>query len=88
MFNLQGLKGKSIALDEAKILNKPIVVTNFSTAKDQINDGVDGLITEMNSNAVAEGIEQLINDKKLKEILVNNLSQLKLGNRSRGCKTI
>ena len=81
-------EGKSIALDEAKILNKPIVVTNFSTAKDQINDGIDGLIVEMNSNAVAEGIERLINDKKLKQTLINNLSKLKLGNRRRGCKTI
>ena len=72
-------EGKSIALDEAKILNKPIVVTNFSTAKDQINDGIDGLIVEMNSNAVAEGIEKLITDKKLQQTLIDNLSKLKLG---------
>lgn len=72
-------EGKSIALDEAKILNKPIVVTNFSTAKDQINDGVDGLIVEMNSNAVAEGIERLITDNKLQQTLIDNLSALKLG---------
>ena len=31
-------EGKSIAIDEAKILKKPIVVTNFSTAKDQIEN--------------------------------------------------
>lgn len=72
-------EGKSIALDEAKILNKPIVVTNFSTAKDQINDGIDGLIVEMNSGAVAEGIKRLMDDKRLRQTLINNLSELKLG---------
>ena len=39
-------EGKSIAIDEAKILNKPIIVTNFETAKDQINDGMNGIIVE------------------------------------------
>ena len=29
-------EGKSIALEEAKILNKPIVITNFSSATDQM----------------------------------------------------
>ncbi|MFC4320710.1 glycosyltransferase [Litchfieldia salsa] len=72
-------EGKSIAIDEAKILNKPIVVTNFSTAKDQINDGVDGLIVDMNSNSVAIGIEKLIKDNYLRNNLVHNLSNLKLG---------
>ena len=35
-------EGKSIAIDEAKILQKPIVVTNFSTAKDQIKNQENG----------------------------------------------
>ncbi|MFC3884780.1 glycosyltransferase [Bacillus songklensis] len=72
-------EGKSIAIDEAKILNKPIIVTNFSTAKDQINDDVDGLIVDMNPAAVAEGLEKLITDVSLREKLTHNLSHLKLG---------
>ncbi|MDQ0242557.1 glycosyltransferase involved in cell wall biosynthesis [Bacillus fengqiuensis] len=72
-------EGKSIAIDEAKILSKPIVVTNFSTAKDQINDDVDGLIVEMNPEGIVDGIERLINDQDLRGKLINNLSQLKLG---------
>ncbi|MEY2192750.1 glycosyltransferase [Neobacillus sp. BF23-41] len=72
-------EGKSIAIDEAKILNKPIIVTNFSTAKDQITNGIDGVIAEMNSNSVAEHIEKLIQDEGLRKKLINNLSQLKLG---------
>lgn len=72
-------EGKSIAIDEAKILNKPIIVTNFSTAKDQIHDGTDGLIVDMNADAVAEGIEKLIKDSSLRKKLSLNLSRLKLG---------
>lgn len=72
-------EGKSIALDEAKILNKPIVVTNFSTAKDQINNDIDGLIVEMNSDAIVEGIERVILDRNLREKLQENLSGLELG---------
>ena len=72
-------EGKSIALDEAKILNKPIVVTNYTTAKDQINHGIDGLIVDMDEESISEGIEKLIKDKKLKEILCNNLKEQELG---------
>lgn len=72
-------EGKSIAIDEAKILHKPIVVTNYSTAKDQIEDGVNGLIVEMNPDAAAKGIERLILDKQLVNILINNLSREQLG---------
>ncbi|MFD0682129.1 MULTISPECIES: glycosyltransferase [unclassified Paenibacillus] len=72
-------EGKSIAIDEAKILHKPIIVTNFNTAKDQINDGTDGLIVDMNADAMAAGIEKLINDTSLRSKLSLNLASLKLG---------
>jgi len=72
-------EGKSIALDEAMILRKPIVVTNFSTAKDQIQDGVNGMIVDMNPNAVASGIEKVIKNKEIRKLYVDNLSQLELG---------
>ena len=72
-------EGKSIAIDEAKILNKPIVVTNFSTARDQIVDGFNGLIVEMNSDAVVDGIERIIMDKQLANRLTSSLSVESLG---------
>ncbi|CAM4112836.1 glycosyltransferase [Paenibacillus alkaliterrae] len=72
-------EGKSIAIDEAKILNKPILVTNFSTANDQIKNGVEGLIVEMNSEAVASGIEKLIKEKRLRSSMSTHLSGLQLG---------
>jgi len=72
-------EGKSIAIDEAKIMGKPIVVTNFSTAKDQIRDGCEGLVVEMNARAVAAGVERLIVDERLRLELCRNLSALRLG---------
>ena len=52
-------EGKSIALDEAKILCKPIVVTNFSTAHDQFENGVNGCICEMSGRSMADAITNL-----------------------------
>lgn len=72
-------EGKSIAIDEAKILNKPIIVTNFSTAKDQINHNQDGIIAEMNSIAISESIEKLVNNDQLRNNLIKNLSKMELG---------
>lgn len=72
-------EGKSIAIDEAKILSKPIIVTDFSTAKDQITNGHDGLIVSMNANGVVKGIEKVITDKELQNTLVNNLKDTHLG---------
>lgn len=72
-------EGKSIAIDEAKILNKPIVVTDFSTAKDQIENNVNGLIIDMDSDALVRGIETLIMDPSLRNTFIQNLKKEKLG---------
>jgi len=76
------VEGKSIAIDEAKILHKPILITNFSTAKDQIVDGVEGIIVEMNVEAIANGLERLVQEEQLRRRLSQNLSRLELGTES------
>lgn len=73
-------EGKSIALEEAKILKKPIVVTNFSTASEQIIDGETGLIAEMKPEDVAQKIERIILNEDFRIGLVENLSRENLGN--------
>ena len=60
-------EGKSIALDEAKILCKPIVVTNFSTVGDQFESGKNGTICEMSGKAVANAVIELINNPSLQD---------------------
>lgn len=77
-------EGKSIALDEAKILCKPIVATNFSTVNDQLKHGINATICEMNPTSIANAIEELINNKKLRNKytsylynnIVNNTSEI------------
>ncbi len=68
-------EGKSIALDEAKILQKPIVVTNFTTAKDQITHLHNGIICEINALSLASAIENLLHDKALQDKLSLHLSE-------------
>lgn len=73
-------EGKSIAIDEAKCLLRPIVVTDFSTVHDQITDGVNGLICQMNRNDMADKIETLIKNPDERIRLGNNLASEKVGN--------
>ena len=68
-------EGKSIALDEAKILCKPIVVTNFSTVHDQFENNVNSLICEMNGEDLADKIKLLIDDVSLRKRLETNLHE-------------
>ena len=65
-------EGKSLVLDEAKILGKAIVVTNYPSVTDQITDRKTGIIVETTPQAIAEGIELLVTDKRLKSNLEDN----------------
>lgn len=60
-------EGKSIALDEARILCKPIVVTNFSTVKDQFENRVNASICEMTPESLCYSIVELSTNNKLRE---------------------
>lgn len=76
-------EGKSIALDEAKILCKPIVVTNYPSVGDAIINGKNGLIVDINAQAIANGIMKLYNNDNLREELVKNLRQEDCSNEKR-----
>ena len=75
-------EGKSVALDEAKLLCKPIVVTRFSTVNDQFSDGMNASIVDMTPEAVATGIEGLINDETKRTRYAEWLSNNKHDNSS------
>ena len=71
-------EGKSIALDEAKILCKPILVTDFSTVGDQIEHLQTGYITKMDPEGLADGIEKMLSDAELRLQLRQQLHLLQL----------
>lgn len=73
-------EGKSVTVIESQILGKPVMITNYPTAKSQVKDGIDGYITELTIEGIAEGIEKLYKDKNLREKLAKNCSKNDYGN--------
>lgn len=73
-------EGKSVTVREAQMLCKPVVITNYATAKSQIQDGVDGVIVPMDNEACAKGIVDFIQNKQLQGEIVNYLSTHDYGN--------
>jgi len=68
-------EGKSIAVDEAMVMCRPILLTNFSTAVDQIDSGKNGLIVPMNSDGVAKGLEELLLNQDIRTRFSDALAQ-------------
>lgn len=75
-------EGRCLTITEAKILQKPIVSTNFKVVTDQIQHGNNGLVVEMNGPAIYEGIKQLIDSKELRDYFSENLAKEDLGTES------
>ena len=73
-------EGFGLAIAEARILNKPVVATRFDAVYDQIIHEKNGLVVDMNSKAVAEGILKLIDDEKLIKSIIKYLKTEKKGN--------
>lgn len=66
-------EGRSVAIDEAMLLAKPIILTDYPTAKDQIQNEVNGIIVETSEDGVIKGINKIINDNVLRDKLIQNL---------------
>ena len=75
-------EGKSIALDEAKIVAKPIVVTNFTTVNDQFENRINASICEMNPEDIAEKIIELYQNESLRKRYTANLKAQRISNES------
>lgn len=65
--------GRTIA--EARMLNLPIVTTNFDTVGLQIRHLENGIITDITPESVAEGVIKIMNDKKLYNSIKENLKK-------------
>jgi glycosyltransferase involved in cell wall biosynthesis len=62
-------EGFGIAVREAQILGKPAVITDYNIAREQIRDGVDGLIAPMTPTGLADTIARLAADSSLRDKL-------------------
>jgi glycosyltransferase involved in cell wall biosynthesis len=66
-------EGKAVTVSEAKILGKPILITNYPTASSQIDDGIEGIICDLTVPGLASGIEEFYRNQELKNTLVHNI---------------
>lgn len=73
LVHLSYFEGKSIALDEAKLLYKPIIVTNFSTVGDQFTNDYNATITSFDKFEITNAIIELLVNEELREKYQQNL---------------
>lgn len=73
-------EGFGLAIAEARMLNKPVVTTRFDAVYNQMIHEKNGLVVDMNGEAVANGIKRLISDNQLKNSIISYLKNEKKGN--------
>lgn len=69
-----------MAVNEAKILRKPIVVSNVEVFKEQIENELNGLVYDCSVNDLVEQILRFINDQELRKRIQNRLSEKEWSN--------
>ena len=79
-------EGKSVTVREAQMLCKPVVITDYATAKSQVQDGVDGVIVPMDNEGCAKGIADFIRNIQLQNEIINYLRDHDYGNENEAKK--
>lgn len=64
-------EGKAVTVTEAQVLGKPVLITNYTTANSQINNGKNGLICKMSPLGISSGIEELYLNREVLKSLSN-----------------
>lgn len=62
-------EGKAVTVKEAQIIGKPVLITNYSTAKSQVQDGIDGVICDLSIEGIVQGVEKLYDNDVLRKKL-------------------
>jgi len=73
-------EGKPITVEEAKIMYKPIVATNYVSANEQLDNGRFGLITEISVDGLYKGIKRMLDDGNMRDDFTITLSKQEFGN--------
>lgn len=69
------VEGKPVAIDEVKLFGKPIIVTDYSTARDSINHNHDGVICSFDAEDLANEIYRLFLDAETRNRLSHNAKE-------------
>lgn len=74
-------EGRSIAIQEAMTLGRPVVVSDCSGNREQVTDGVDGLLVDFEPGAIAAAVRRLLEDGELRDRLSANAAKKDLSGR-------
>ena len=77
---LSVFEGAPLVINEAKILKKPIVVTDIPAFCEQIENEVNGLIVNNDVDDIYMGIKRLLDNPELCEKFTYNLTDLNYNN--------
>ena len=77
-------EGNCVAVHEAQMLGKPVVITRYATSASQLEDGVDGVIVPMDNEGCANGIAALLRNTVKSDQLMKNCH---IQNFSNACET-
>ena len=65
-------EGKAVAVTEAQILHKPVMITRYPTSPDQLEEGKDGFVCETGTDGIAKGIQYLMEHPDIRDSLIHN----------------
>jgi glycosyltransferase involved in cell wall biosynthesis len=60
-------EGKSIAVQEAMCLGCPVVLSDCSGNREQLTDGVDGVMCDLTAESIAEKVKMLIRNEEIRK---------------------
>lgn len=75
-------EGKPMAVTESFIMGLVPVVTEYTSAREQIKDGVDGLVFDNNDEALYQGLKRLLQNPDILNTLKQNILNKDYGNES------
>lgn len=73
-------EGKCVAVREAQILGKPVIITNYATARSQLKDGFDGVIVPLDNEGCAQAIGELLKTPDKLTLLAANCAKTDYSN--------
>lgn len=73
-------EGKSVTVQEAQMLARPVLITRYPTSASQLTDGEDGIICEMDNESIANSIVDLAFDRERMGKLGARAAEMHCGN--------
>lgn len=68
-------EGKPMAVTEAQMLSLPPVVTEYASAHEQVEDGIDGIVTTNDEEGIYRALSRIYDDRGILSVLRENASR-------------